>query len=305
MKRRDFLMAGAAAVGGAFAGRDALGRETRVSPDMHRFHLKYAPHFGMFKHSAGDDLNDQLKFAADQGFTAWEDSGLKNRPVDLQKKIAATMEACGIQTGALVAIESYQDAIFARKHRSQWEWALRELRQSIEVAKRVRATWLIVVPGCSDEHLPWNVQTAHCIELLQRCCDLAERAGLVIVMEPMRRAAGSRGCFLQTVPQTYRICRAVNRPSCKMLLDCYHQQQSTDGLIRCIDAASSEIAYVQGGDRPGRKEPGTGKIDYGRVFQHLRRSGYRGIVGMEHGNSRPGAAGEQAVIDAYAAVDAR
>jgi hydroxypyruvate isomerase len=71
----------------------------------------------MFKHSAGDDLNGQLKFAADQGFTAWEDSGLKNRPVDLQKKIATAMEACGMEMGALVAVESYQDATFARKHR--------------------------------------------------------------------------------------------------------------------------------------------------------------------------------------------
>ncbi|HEY7911413.1 MAG TPA: xylose isomerase, partial [Blastocatellia bacterium] len=28
-----------------------------------------------------------------------------------------------------------------------------------------------------------------------------------------------------------------------------------------------------------------------------------GIIGMEHGNSKPGKEGEQAVIDAYAACD--
>ena len=304
MKRRDFLKAGAVAVGGALTSRGALGREKPVSQDKHRFQLKYAPHFGMFKHSAGDDLNGQLKFAADQGFSAWEDSGLKNRPVDLQKKIATAMEACGMEMGALMAVESYQDATFASKHRPQWEWVLREVGQSIEVAKRVRARWLTVVPGHRDEGLPWKVQTAHCIELLNRCCELVEPAGLVIVLEPMCETTGQAGCFLQTVAQAHRLCRAVDRPSCKILLDCYHQQQSADELIRCIDAAGSEIAYFQSGDRPGRKEPGTGEIDFGRVFAHLHHSGYRGIVGMEHGNSRPGAAGEQAVIDAYAAVDA-
>jgi hydroxypyruvate isomerase len=68
---------------------------------------------------------------------------------------------------------------------------------------------------------------------------------------------------------------------------------TTDELIRLIDAAWSEIAYVQCGDRPGRKEPGTGGIGYGGSFEHLHRAGYRGIVGMEHGNSRPGIEGER------------
>jgi len=54
---------------------------------------------------------------------------------------------------------------------------------------------------------------------------------------------------------------------------------------------------------PGRKEPGTGEVNYGNVFRHLHGRGYRGVVGMEHGNSRPGRAGERAVIDAYRQAD--
>jgi hydroxypyruvate isomerase len=45
---------------------------------MAPFKLKYAPHFGMFKHSAGADPVDELKFAADEGFTAWEENGMRN-----------------------------------------------------------------------------------------------------------------------------------------------------------------------------------------------------------------------------------
>jgi hydroxypyruvate isomerase len=40
------------------------------------------------------------------------------------------------------------------------------------------------------------------------------------------------------------------------------------------------------------------------VFRHLHSKGYAGIIGMEHGNSKPGEAGERAVIDAYVASDA-
>jgi hydroxypyruvate isomerase len=68
--------------------------------------------------------------------------------------------------------------------------------------------------------------------------------------------------------------------------------------------AWDEVAYLQVGDNPGRNEPGTGEINYHNVFRHVHAKGYDGIVGMEHGNSRPDREGEQAVVDAYVATDA-
>ena len=56
------------------------------------FNLKYAPHFGMFKNIAGDDLIDQLNYIADQGFTAFEDNNLKKRTIETQNKMAKVME---------------------------------------------------------------------------------------------------------------------------------------------------------------------------------------------------------------------
>ena len=70
-----------------------------------------------------------------------------------------------------------------------------------------------------------------------------------------------------------------------------------------MDRAWEEIAYFQVGDNPGRKEPGTGEINYRNVFRHIHEKGFDGVVGMEHVNSRPGKEGEQAVIDAYVAAD--
>jgi hydroxypyruvate isomerase len=74
-------------------------------------------------------------------------------------------------------------------------------------------------------------------------------------------------------------------------------------LIPNIDLSWSEVAYFQCGDNPGRKEPGTGEINYRNVFRHIHSKGFNGIVGMEHGNSMGGVEGEQAVIDAYVAAD--
>jgi hydroxypyruvate isomerase len=56
---------------------------------------------------------------------------------------------------------------------------------------------------------------------------------------------------------------------------------------------------MQVGDNPGRKEPTTGEMNYKNIFRHLHEKGFAGVVGMEHGNSKPGVEGEKAVIEAY------
>ena len=111
------------------------------------------------------------------------------------------------------------------------------------------------------------------------------------------------GMFLIRIPQSYEICKAVNSPSCKILDDLYHQQISEGNLIPNIDLAWDEIAYFQIGDNPGRKEPTTGEVNYHNVFKHIYEKGYTGILGMEHGNSKPGKDGELAVVEAYRKCD--
>ena len=130
-----------------------------------------------------------------------------------------------------------------------------------------------------------------------------EPHGLVIVIEALNNLRNHPGQFLVRIPQAYMICKAVNSPSCKILFDMYHQQISEGNLIPNIDAAWDEVGYFQIGDNPGRNEPGSGEVNYRNVFRRIREKGYTGILGMEHGNSKPGAAGEQAVIDAYVAAD--
>ena len=124
-----------------------------------------------------------------------------------------------------------------------------------------------------------------------------------MVLEPLNPWRDHGGCFLTKVPQAFLICRAVNSPSCKILDDLYHQQITEGNLIPNIDRSWSEIGYFQTGDNPGRKEPGTGEINYRNVFGHIHAKGFDGILGMEHGNSRGGKEGERAVIDAYVEAD--
>jgi hydroxypyruvate isomerase len=301
MKRREFLTAGS--VAGSALLTSAASRAAAAGTAPHTFQLKYAPHFGMFKKTAGEDPIDQLKFAADQGFTAWEDNGMKKKPVELQENIARTMEDLGIEMGVFVAHGDFGKVTFAGNNKGEREKVLQDVRESVEVAKRVNAKWTTVVLDRFDERQQSDYQTANAIELLKRCAEICEPHGLVMVLEPLNWWTNHPGLFLERIPQAYQICRAVDSPSCKILFDIYHQQISEGNLIPNIDKAWKEIAYFQIGDNPGRKEPGTGEINYPNIFAHIKSKGFTGIMGMEHGNSRPGKEGEQAVIDAYVAAD--
>jgi hydroxypyruvate isomerase len=171
----------------------------------------------------------------------------------------------------------------------------------VETAKRVNAKWMTVVPGYFAREIPLGIQTANVIEALRRGAEIFEPHGLIMVMEPL---SDNPDLYLRFSSQTYEICKAVNSPSCKILFDMYHMQRNEGDLINNMDYCWSEIAYFQVGDNPGRKEPGTGELNYKNVFKHIYDRGYRGVMGMEHGNAGPGKEGEMAVIAAYRSADA-
>jgi hydroxypyruvate isomerase len=173
-------------------------------------------------------------------------------------------------------------------------------KEAVECAKRCNATWMTVVPGNYEHKLSMDYQTANVIEALRPACDIIEKHGLVMVLEAL---SDTPELFLRHSDQTFAICKAVNRPSCKFLADMYHLQRNEGNIIANLDAAWNEIAYLQIGDNPGRKEPGTGEMNYQNIFHHIYKKGYKGILGMEHGNAFAGKEGEAALINAYRKAD--
>ena len=306
ISRRHFIGgAAAAAVAISTAASSAKGQNPLppVISGKRKFKLKYAPHFGMFKHHAGKDHIDQIKFMADEGFTAMEDNGMMERPRELQEKIAREMSRLGMTMGVFVAGFSFGEKNFVTSKKSVRDMLVNRMKEAVEVANRVNAKWCTVVPGAYDNGLEWDYQTSNAIENLKYCAEVCEPSGLVMVLEPLNPWKDHPGLFLTKIPQAYQICRAVGSPSCKILDDLYHQQVTEGNLIPNLDMAWDEIAYFQVGDNPGRKEPTTGEINYKNIFKHLNSKGYKGVVGMEHGNSKRGKEGERAVIDAYRACD--
>ena len=301
MKRRKFINNLSITSVGLFSVNSLFAHNYNLQKN--KFKLKYAPHLGMFANSAGKDPIDQLSFMADQGFMAFEDNGMKGRSISTQNQMSAIMEKRNIEMGVFVAHDIYwQKPNLASGNLELRNEFLRHIKESIEVAKRVNAKWMTVVPGFVDLRKNMSYQTANVIESLKQASDILEPHGLVMVLEPLN-FRDHPGLFLSESPQAYQICKAVNSPSCKILFDIYHQQIQEGNLIPNIEASWNEIGYFQIGDNPGRNEPTTGEINYKNIFKYIHSRGFNGILGMEHGNSQPNKEGEQAVIDAYLKVD--
>ena len=303
--RREFMQKAAFAGVAAMAAPMAFGNYAKAkAPDpIAPFKLKYAPAIGMFREHAGTDIIDNIKFCYDQGFRAMFDNGLMNRPADEQVKLTDELQKSEMDFGPFVLYADFSVTSFVLNNSDVREMLIKKMSEGVEVAKRTGAKQALVVPGRYDERLSPDMQMANVIDNLRYCCDIVEPAGLTIVLEPLNTLRDHPGLFLNGIPQAFAICRAVNRPSCKIVNDLYHQQITEGNLIPNIEAAWSEIAAFHCGDNPGRMEPTTGEINYKNIFGFIYKKGYKGVICMEHGIKNRTKAGEQQVIQAYREVD--
>jgi len=309
MDRREFITSTAALAAGvaAVAAGSAQAQETTStmaanSTSGSGFKLLYAPHFGLFEQHAGKDPIAQLQFMHDEGFRGLEDNGMMKRPRETQDKIGAELERLGMTMGVFVAYADFGAETFVKNDPEIRKMLVDTMKEAVELAGRVRAKWVTVVPGKYDAKVDWGFQTANVIDNLRACAEVFEPAGVTMVLEPLNKR-DHPNLFLTEVGQGYTICRGVNSPACKILDDLYHQQITEGNLIPNLDMAWSEIAYFQVGDNPGRKEPTTGEINYKNIFRHLYRKGFKGVVGMEHGKAVNSKEGARALINAYHEVD--
>jgi hydroxypyruvate isomerase len=305
MERRKFIrnsfLTGAAAI----TGNNSFA-ETKKATGLNEskpFNLNYAIHDGMFKNHAGDNFLDQIQFAYDNGFRAVEDNGMRGRDAEMQKKIGDKLASLNMKMGVFVAHDiDWQKPSLTTNDKAIQEKFLSQVKESVEVAKRCNAKWMVVVPGLISYSVNIAYQKARVMDTLRRAADILAPHNLILLLEPLNfRDHPSQ--VLPDIPNIYEMVKSVNSPACKMLFDVYHVQIHSGNLIPNIDLAWDETVYVQLGDNPGRKEPTTGEINYKNIFRHLDNKGYKGLLGMEHGNSKAGKEGEIELIKAYRDTD--
>jgi len=183
------------------------------------------------------------------------------------------------------------------------EGFLKDVRRAVEIHNIIGNECATVTSGLGKPGMSMEAQTKNCIEVLKRAAGIVEKTKMVLVLEPLNIRVDHAGYFVVFSDHGREIIESVHHPNVRLLFDMYHQQISEGNLIAHIRKHGDWIGYFQVGDVPGRKEPGTGEVNWRNVFRAIHEKGFRGILGMEHGLSVPGEPGMKKCFEAYREAD--
>jgi len=118
----------------------------------------------------------------------------------------------------------------------------------------------------------WNLRYA--------AAELA-RHGLTLLVEPINTQTVP-GFYLNNSAQALALMDEVGAANLKLQYDLFHMRMMGDDLAGTLTANLARIGHIQAADVPGRHEPGTGEIDFPRLFDLVDRLGYTGWIGAEY-----------------------
>ncbi|MCC6536682.1 MAG: TIM barrel protein [Bryobacterales bacterium] len=264
-----------------------------------QYNLRYAPRVGWLTDLP---VPDQLQIYADWGFRAFEYNGLPRHSNQEIAAIRRKMDQNNMAMGVFVVNSGgwKGDAMVDPKFHAGF---LADVKRAVEIHGIVGNECATITSGLSINSLPLEQQTKNCIEVMKRAGEMVEKTNMTLVLEPLNIRVDHAGYHVVFSDHARQIMEAVNHPKVRILFDMYHQQISEGNLIGHFTKHWDWIAYFQVGDVPGRKEPGTGEVNWGNVFKAIHAKGYQGMLGMEHGLSVPGDAGVRKCFEAYRRAD--
>lgn len=163
------------------------------------------------------------------------------------------------------------------------------VRDTIIVAKKLGSPPMIVASGFTREGVSEQDHFDAAVSVLKQAAELAEAAGVMLVLEPLNDRVDHPGMYLVSATRGLDLVEAVGSPCLKLLFDLYHSTVMGEDLEAVLANRVHLVHHVQIADMPGRAEPGTGAIDWAALIATLKRLGYAGNIGLEYRPSMPAA----------------
>lgn len=153
--------------------------------------------------------------------------------------------------------------------------------EAIRYAQALEVTRLNCLAGKRPDDLSADEAWTVLVENVRYAADELGCVGLTLMVEPIN-PFDIPGFFLNTTRQATKLLDEVDRPNVMIQYDIYHMQRTQGEIINTFNALQARIGHVQIADNPGRHQPGTGELHYGRIFQALEDAGYSGYIGLEY-----------------------
>ena len=269
MRRRELL--GSAAAARALASTAAPQSKRPLS---RRLSVMIGGYFGR-----NVPLEEKLKKLASINYPAVE--GISWKGEDLAA-IKARIEAAHLelaQIGGSISLTGPEGSMVDPKQRPRM---LEYLGQAIEAAHKLGTKKLLVLTGNALPDRSLEEQHHSIVEGMKEARKLAEPAGITLLIELLNSYVNHPGYFLTSVEKGVRVVDDVGSPNVKLLNDLYHMQIMEGNLIANLRKYIDRIGHFHVGDVPGRHQPGTGEINYRKVFEAIAETHYEGYVAMEY-----------------------
>lgn len=152
---------------------------------------------------------------------------------------------------------------------------------AIELAQKIGCKKLTALAGNLRPGEEREKQIKRIRGNLRWICEESSREGITIMVEALNGFDNKFYPFTNTA-ETLAFLSSVDVPNLEYLYDIYHMQRMEGNIIATLEKHIDRIGHIQIADSPLRRHPGTGEINYKRVFEAIERCGYQGSVGLEY-----------------------
>jgi len=225
----------------------------------------------------------RIEIVAAQGFKAYS---FWSATEEEQDGMLKAQERTGVRCASISGTASVGSSTGLTKP-GQEKAYLDEVTARIKIASRFGGAQPIIFVGKTQPDVPWETQRTQIVSGLRKAGEIAKERGVTLVMEPLSTRTGQTRMALDTAAVAFPVIDEVAHPNVKICFDMYHLQLMEGNISTHLRDGLSKgwIGLVQIGEVPGRKEPGTGEIDYAYIFRTLREMNYKGYVDTEMGTS--------------------
>ncbi len=270
MDRREFLIAGAVAPVGLALRSQATGPLFTTSINIEIMFPRTMPR------------SERIKIVAAQNIKAYS---FWRASADDQKAMLEVQQQTGLKCSCVVGSGGTGRSTGLTMPGAEQKY-FDELLEGIQMAQRFGGADAIIFPGAKQPDTPWEKQRENLIQGLRKAGDMAKEHGVYLVLEALNKVEAPT-IAISTAVAAFDIIEATAHPHVRVDFDMYHLQLSEGNLINNLKLGLDKgwIRLVQVGDVPGRREPGTGEINYSNIYRVLREKKYAGYVDSEHGTS--------------------
>ncbi len=165
---------------------------------------------------------------------------------------------------------------------------IREFRDSMQVAVdyalQIGSPLIHVMAGNVQPEMDRDECWKTFIDNVRAASELAATSNLTVILEPCCRAHLPRFLY-HTLEEGVEVIRQAGCSNVKLCFDTFHVETEAGNVVERLGDYFPYLGHVQVADVPGRREPGTGKINFGALFNLLESRGWSGWVGCEYSPS--------------------